>query len=507
MGFELIAAVDLGSNSFRLQIGRVLDGQIYPLDALKEPVRLASGLGADRRLDQHTQERALAALARFGERLRSFAPPNVRAVATNTLRVARNAEQFLPQAERALGFPIDIIAGSEEARLIYLGAIHALPPAAHRRLVVDIGGGSTEFIIGQGEQTERLSSLGIGCVSHTRQFFADGRIDRKRLRAARLAAAGKVEHIAHLYRAHGWSETVGTSGTARAIADLLENNRLNPASAGGISRLGLERLQALLNKAGSAADLGLAGLRADRIPVLAGGVAIMAAVFETLEIEQMAYSDGALRLGVLYDLLGRSLHQDMRAATVEQFVRRYQIDQRQAARVRETALQLLVQPDGSLAAGDEDALFLAWAAQLHEIGISIAHSEYHKHGAYIVTFADMPGFARKEQARLALLVLGHRGKPEKITGLPAGDVNWRLLVALRLAVILRRRRDASPLPPCRLRIKPRGGFVFEIERGWLAAHPLSALALDEEAAAFARIGKSLRIKPLKIVGPVAERVE
>ncbi|MDX9706017.1 MAG: exopolyphosphatase [Azospira sp.] len=502
MGYELIAAVDLGSNSVRLQIGRVHDDQIYPLDAIKEPVRLASGLTPGKCLDHDSQQRTLQALSRFGERLRGFDPEAVRAVATNALRVAKNAMDFLPLAEQALGFPIEIIAGREEARLIYLGAVHSLPSAQHKRLVVDIGGGSTEFIIGRRLEPQLMESLFMGCVSYTQRFFPDGRIDRKRLREAKTAAASEIQHIAHEYRRHGWREAVGSSGTARALADLLELNRLNPGGVAGLTRAGLDRLQLLLLKAGSVPDLGLAGLRADRIPVLPGGFAIMCAVFEALDLEHMTYADGALRLGVLYDLLGRFHHQDMRDVTVTQFVRRYQVDARQAERVERTALAILKQIDASAGVPaapeqESDAGFLGWAAKLHEVGISVAHSGYHKHGAYILTFADMPGFSKKDQARLALLVLGHRGKLDKLTGLPPADGNWRLLFALRLAVLLHRSRDGVPLPAFRAR--PQGeGFALELAEGWLDAHPLTAVALEEETAFWGRVGKPLRIKQRKL---------
>ncbi|MGE5946891.1 MAG: exopolyphosphatase, partial [Betaproteobacteria bacterium] len=325
MNYETVAAVDLGSNSFRLQVGRVVDDQIYPLDSLKEPVRLASGLGADKSLDAASQARALGALRRFGERLGGLDPGAVRAVATNTLRVAKNAPLFLPQAEAALGFPIEVIAGREEARLIYIGASHSLPSAAHKRLVVDIGGGSTEFIIGKRHEPQLMESLYMGCVSYTLRYFPDRRIDKKRLREAQVAAAKEIELIAHDYQRLGWKEAIGSSGTARAIADVLELNHMNPNGESGISSQGLNKLCALLVKAGSAEALDLPGVRSDRLPVLPGGIAIMSAIFEELGIEHMSYADGALRLGVLYDLLGRFHHHDMRDATVAQFRRRYQV--------------------------------------------------------------------------------------------------------------------------------------------------------------------------------------
>ena len=494
MGYEQIAAVDLGSNSFRLQIGRVVDDQIYPLDTLKESVRLASGLTFEKQLDAPAQQRALDALRRFGERLRGFAPDAVRCVATNTLRVAKNARAFLPLAETALGFPIEVIAGREEARLIYVGAAHALPSSEHKRLVVDIGGGSTEFIIGRKHDPIVLESLFMGCVSYSQRHFPDGRVDRKRFSSAVLAAAREVQSIAQDYRRVGWTLAAASSGTARAIADLLDANGLNPPGVIGISREGLGRLQALLIRAGGVENLKLAGLRADRIPVLPGGMAIMAAVFAELDIGHMIYSDGALRLGVLYDLLGRFHHHDMRNATVSQFMRRYQVDTRQAARVERTALALL----GQLLAVDAvehegNVRFLRWAVALHEIGISIAHGGLHKHGAYIVSFADMPGFSKQDQDRLAWLLLGQRGKLEKLAPLPGSDVSCLLVLCLRLAVLLHRSRDEVPLPPISLR-RTALGFIVEVAGSWLHDNPLSAAALADESLSWSRIGVTLRIK-------------
>ena len=500
MIYETVAAVDLGSNSFRLQVGRVVDDQIYTLDSLKESVRLASGLTADKRLDEESQARALDALRLFGERMGGLDRGAVRAVATNTLRVAKNAAEFLPLAEEALGFPIEIIAGREEARLIYIGASHSLPMSAQKRLVVDIGGGSTEFIIGKRHEPQLMESLYMGCVSYTLRFFPDRRIDRKRLRDAQIAAAKEIELIAHDYRRMGWKEAVGSSGTARAIADILEMNGMNPNGESGISRAGLDKLCAMLVKAGSAEALDIPGIRSDRLPVLPGGIAIMSAVFEELGIERMSYADGALRLGVLYDLLGRFHHHDMRDSTVAQFRRRYQIEADQAERVEATALSALTQlSEGS--PSESDVQFLSWATRLHEIGISVAHNAYHKHGAYILTYADMPGFSKKDQTRLALLVLGHRGKLEKLGALPSVDSAWRLIFCLRLAVLLHRTRDDRALPAWRA-TATANGFQLELPADWLQANPWTAAALGEEAAVWKQTGRDYLVKsraPRKIV--------
>jgi len=492
MIYETVAAVDLGSNSFRLQVGRVVDDQIYTLDSLKESVRLASGLMADKRLDPASQARALEALRRFGERLGGLDKGAVRAVATNTLRVAKNADEFLPLAEEALGFPIEVIAGREEARLIYIGASHSLPTSAQKRLVVDIGGGSTEFIIGKRHDPLLMESLYMGCVSYTLRFFPDRKIDKKRLRDAQIAAAKEIELIAHDYRRMGWKEAIGSSGSARAIADILEMNRLNQNGDSGISRTGLDRLCSMLLKAGSAEALDIPGIKSDRLPVLPGGVAIMSAIFEELAIEHMNYADGALRLGVLYDLLGRFHHHDMRDSTVAQFIRRYQVEADQAERVEATALSALTQlTEGS--PSEADVQFLSWATRLHEIGISVAHNAYHKHGAYILTYADMPGFSKKDQARLAMLVLGHRGKLEKLGAVAAVDSAWRLIFCMRLAVLLHRTRDDRALPAWRA-TATASGFQLDLPAEWLQANPWTAAALGEEAAVWKQIGREYLVK-------------
>ena len=320
---EHVAAVDMGSNSFRLQVGRIVGNQIYPLDGLKETVRLAAGLTPDKTLDAASQQRALDALSRFGERLRDFAPDAVRAVATNTLRVAKNGPQFLVQAEAALGFPIEIIAGREEARLIYLGVAHTLPNPRIRHLVVDIGGGSTEFIIGQNIEPIRLESLYMGCVSFSLRFFPDGRVSKRSMKDAELAARRELQTITQAYHETGWQEAVGSSGTAKAIRDILELNRF---ADGSITHDGLERLRTRLVMAGDPANAGLQGMRPDRVPVIAGGVAIMSAVFKEFGLERMTFSEGALRLGVLYDLIGRYHHEDLREATVSRFMQRYEVE-------------------------------------------------------------------------------------------------------------------------------------------------------------------------------------
>ncbi|MGI9025467.1 MAG: exopolyphosphatase [Burkholderiaceae bacterium] len=486
---ELLAAVDLGSNSFRLLIGRVVKTpagtQVYPLDSLKETVRLASGLTREKRLDAESQQRALLALERFGERLRSFAPNSVRAVATNTLRVAKNARDFLLRAEDALGFPIEVIAGREEARLIYTGVVNTTPISPGRTLVVDIGGGSTEFIIGEGHEPRLMESLFMGCVSYSLKFFPGGEIDKHNLKEAELAAQKELEVIARAYLDAGWQYAIGSSGTARALGEILVQNGL---ATEGITREGLAALRELMLKAGHADRMKLEALKPDRIPVLPGGFAIMSAVFKMLDLERVDVSDGALRQGVLYDLLGRSEHHDMRDATIEQFTQRYGVDRAQSRRVGKLAVDLLRQ----IVKGDDEASVeiahrLQWAAMLHEIGLSISHAAYHKHSAYILSNADMPGFSKMDQAKVALLALGHAGKLSKLEGMVDDPTEWLAVLCLRIAVLVHRRRIDLDVSRLALKVTARG-YALRADAGWLSDHPLTEFSLRQEIGEWAKLG-------------------
>ena len=379
----------MGSNSFRLEVGRVEGDQIYRLDTWRETLRLGAGIDDRGNLTPDARRAALACLARFAERLRGLSPAAVRAVATNTLRIARNAATFVPQAERALGFPIDIITGHEEARLIYIGVAHVLPASPEPRLVIDIGGGSTEFIIGRGLEPERLDSLKVGCVGMTRRFFADGALTATAFAAAETHARAEVEAIAREFHREHWREAYASSGTALALAEILEQNGM---SAGGITPGGLARLRKRMIGAGHVHRLRLAALKPERAPVLAGGLAVMSAALAELDVPRINPVGGALRLGVLYDLLGRRVDRDARVATVEQFQSRYRVDRDHAQRIAAMAVALYRRAHD---APDADAAQrLEWAALLHETGFSVSHTGFHKHGAYIVQNADMPGFPR-----------------------------------------------------------------------------------------------------------------
>lgn len=489
MTSKLLAAVDLGSNSFRLLIGRVDTdaggARIYPVDRMKETVRLAAGLSAQKVLDDDAVDRAIEVLKRFAERLRSFHPEQVRAVATNTFRVAKNVSTFLPRAEEALGFPIEVIAGREEARLIFSGVAHSLPPSETNRLVIDIGGGSTEFIVGQGFEPTLMESLYMGCVSYSRQFFPNGTIDAYAMKQAELAARKELEVIGKTYRKAGWAEVYGSSGTAKALAGIIMASGF---AAQGITRPGLRKLRDTLVRHERVERAGLEGIRPDRYAVLPGGLAIMSAAFEELGLEQMEVADGALRLGVLYDLVGREAAYDKRADTVAQFMRRYDVDTGQARRVAERSLAYFGDLiGGRTALRSQLEPYLRWAADLHEIGLSISHNSYHKHTAYICENADMPGFSKKEQKLLAALVLGHTGKLPKVGELLRDPDLWQAVLALRLSALLSRRRDDAGDPP--LTVSARGqSIVVKMPRDWLAAHPLTEFALQQEAAEWRKLG-------------------
>jgi exopolyphosphatase/guanosine-5'-triphosphate,3'-diphosphate pyrophosphatase len=482
--YETLAAVDLGSNSFRLEVARVVGDQLYPLDSLKETVRLAGGLGDDKVLDGATQARALACLHRFGERLCGLSPAAIRCVGTSALRIAKNAEEFIPKAEIALGHPIEIVAGREEARLIYLGVAHSLPASPDRRLVVDVGGGSTEFIIGHGLKPHERESLHMGCVNFSKRFFAGGVIDKSTLKAAETTARVEVERIAKAFSRDSWQQAIGSSGTARALREILEQNGW---AARGITADGLAQLRSQLIRAGHVDALDLPGLSRDRRPVIAGGFAIMAGLFAELEIEQMDVAETAMREGILYDLLGRFHRQDMREATVDEFMRRYHIDPQQATRVKRVALKLLAASGGQ---DESDVLFLDWAARLHEIGLSVSHGGYHRHSGYILENADMPGFSRTEQARLALLARAQRGALLKLPAFAAGEVSdsdRQLVWLLRQAVILCRSRAEPSLPDVKVEVSNKR-IRLALPEEWLERRPLTQRALEDEALHWHAVG-------------------
>jgi exopolyphosphatase / guanosine-5'-triphosphate,3'-diphosphate pyrophosphatase len=490
--YSTLAAVDLGSNSFHLQVARVAGDQIYPLDALRAPLRIGAGLTPDKRLDEPAQQRAIDCLRHFGERLRGFDRHAVRAVGTNTLRVAKNAHAFLKNAEAALGFPIEVVAGREEARLIYLGVSHSLPLSSERRLVVDIGGGSTELIIGRGHKPLRLESLYIGCVSLSIRYFPDGKVTKTAMKEAEDAARIELQPIIVSHARGNWDHAVGSSGTARGLAEICQ---INGFGDGSLTSESLDQLRAHMVKAGNMARLELAGLREDRLPVLPGGLAIMSAVLAELKIPRMAIASGAMRQGILYDLLGRFHHRDMRDMAASQLMQRYHVDAQQARRVGVLAATLYESFCGDSAPEERMPRLIARAAKLHEIGISVAYSGYNRHSAYIIQNADMPGFSKAEQFELGLLVLAHRRSLKKVLPQIDGNVDWQAVMALRLAALMHRSRNDAPLPEISARAKGRI-FRVKVDRAWLENNPLTVSALRQEVVEWDAIGFGLEIKAL-----------
>lgn len=491
---ELLAAIDMGSNSFHLAIARLDHGEVRKVASMSEKVQLAAGLDEDNYLSEAAQQRGLDCLSRFVGRLGSVSPARLRIVATNALRQAENSREFMLKAAKILPKPIEIIAGREEARLIYLGVSHTMANGG-RRLVVDIGGGSTEFIIGEEFEPIHTESLQMGCVAYTKAFFADGAITTKAFDKAVAAAKKEVNAIAATYKATGWDTVVGSSGTIKACRQIMVNMGLSDRQE-NITVSGLHKLKERLLKFEHISDIDFDGLRDDRRAVLPAGMAILFALFEALALETMSYSDGALREGVMYDLLGRFRHEDVRDRSVQAMMSRYHADARQAERVVNTAKELFDGVAKALDLDEESGDLLRRAAYLHEIGLAISHGGYHRHGAYLLQHSDVPGFSQIDQIRLSQLVAHHRrklkgdAKEEVIRA--GGETLVHLCLILRLAVLLHHGRSDQLLPALTLKVPTAGEWVLtlnEDSQQW----PLLLSDLHDEQQQFANWGVHLTI--------------
>ena len=489
---DLLAAVDLGTNSFHMVVAQCVLGQLRVVDRLRETVRLGEGLDAAGGLASPVLERALDCLARFGQRIAALEPHHVRAVATNAVRRLRDPEAFLLPAEARLGHGIDVISGREEARLIYLGVAHAEPPReGQKRLVIDIGGGSTECIIGRGFTPLERESLQVGCIASTRRFFPDGKLSPRRWQTALTEITAEFQQFAATYRGLGWDEAIGTSGTNRAIANICMALKLGK---GAITRKALVQLRERMLRFDRIEAISLPALSDDRRPIFAGGVLVLEAVFSALDLQRMQVSSAALREGVLYDLLGRGGGDDPREASVAALMQRYGVDATQAARVEATALGLFDQVAVDWQLSAEDRLMLAWASRLHELGLAIAHSGYHTHGAYVLENSDIAGFSRQGQACLAALV---RTQRRKVSRSAFDAIPDRLLSSvrrsaalLRLAVLLNRSRTGEAVAGLRLRAVA-DDLAVTVDGSWLRAHPL--LRADLESASGDMRGLEIRL--------------
>ena len=492
---EIVAAVDLGSNSFHMIVARVQGGQLQIIDAIKEMVRLASGITPEHGIDATTAERALDCLRRFGQRLGSMHADYVRAVGTNALRRASRGLDFLNAAEEALGYPIEIISGMEEARLIYKGVCHCMQNREQKSLVVDIGGGSTELIIGHNKQPEIMESLHIGCVGMSMRFFENGKVSAERFSRAGIAADQEFEPIARSFKQTGWDIAVGSSGTIRCLADNIAGLKL---SNGPITLDALYALRDILLRAEHVDKINLALVPQERAAVLPGGLAVLISAFESLKIGEMLTSDCALREGLLYELIGTDEKLDMHNHTVSNLSTRYHVDMQHASRVESTVVHFYDQVAEQWRlnqAGSKSTL--RWAALLHELGLAISHSRYQLHGAYLIEHSDLPGFNRQEQAEVASVIRLHRRKLQQPFierhPFPRQSVLLRLVLILRLAVVLHRSRSEQALPAIKLEVyQQRYRLVFP--DNWLAQHPLTKADLKQEAEYVKSVGYRLEFQ-------------
>ena len=491
---DLLAALDLGSNSFHMVVARHTLGQLRIVDRLRESVRMAEGLDGKGGLAPAVRQRALECLSRFGQRIADIPPQRVRAVATNTVRALSSPQAFLMPAETALGNAIEVVSGREEARLVYLGVAHAQPPRpGQTRLVIDIGGGSTECIIGSGFDARERESLQAGCVATTRRFFASGKLGKKKWKEAAIEVEAEFQQFAARYRNVGWNEVLGSSGTIKAIGELCAGLKL---TKGAITADALLQVRDRLLDAGEIARIDLPGLSDERKPVIAGGVLVLEAAFDVLGLERMQVSKAALREGVLYDMLGRGSGDDPRQESVEALMRRYGVDAAQATRVLATALRLFDQVARAWALDDDARQLLAWAAMLHEVGLVIAHSQYQVHGHYLLANSDIAGFSQQDQRFLAALVRTHRrgipksafdALPDRL--LPAAK---RCAALLRLAVLFNRSQESAPMPE--LRLDADGAELrLSLPRPWLEQRPLLRADLLGEPDDMAGLG--IRLQP------------
>ncbi|WP_407070181.1 exopolyphosphatase [Marinobacter sp.] len=484
---DLLASIDMGSNSFHMVVARLVHGEIRTVEKMGEKVQLGDGLDEHNNLTEEAQQRGLDCLRRFAQRLQGTPPEGVQIVGTNALRVARNAQEFIDKAEDVLGYPVEVIAGREEARLIYLGVSHTLSDDEGRRLVIDIGGGSTEFIIGERFEPQELNSMHMGCVSFRNLYFPDGKITRKLMDRAVLHAEQELQSIWRRYRKVGWQSAVGSSGSIKAISNILASLKLTD---GTITRAAMDELRIRLVDMGNVEKLSELGVREDRQSIFPAGFAILYAAFRALDIQEMAFADGALREGLLYDIVGRIQHEDVRERTIAALQERYHVDQAHGAAVEQTALAAWEQTAnqwGLFTPADED--LLRWACRLHEIGLTISHSQYHKHGAYLLHYSDLPGFTQQFQRDLATLVRGHRRKfsPSVFEGTdPEEKARLRYLcVLLRLAVVIQHSRNLEPAPEFILKAE-ENKLTITFPEGWLDERPLTLADLKNEQDYLAR---------------------
>ncbi|MCE4536241.1 Ppx/GppA family phosphatase [Pelomonas sp. P7] len=481
---QIWASIDIGSNSFRLELARLAGDRYQRISYTKESVRLGAGLDAQGMLTEAAMQRGLACLKGFGEQLAGLPRERIRAVATQTLREARNRNAFLARAEAVLGHPVEVISGREEARLIYAG-VARLQPSDKPRLVIDIGGRSTEMILGKGRKPMLAESFGVGSVGLSLRFFADGRYTAEAFRAAQVAAGAELEEALTLFRPELWQEALGSSGTVGAVSQILA---ASGETDGRITPDALRWCIARCLEAGSQDKLMLPGLKEDRRPVVAGGLCILYTLLTQFGIAELLPTKGALRQGVIFDLAERlrpSGPRDPRAGSVAELQRRFGVDTAQAERVAAQAERLYRQ----LGARPSPELLreLRWAAALHEMGMLVSHHDHHRHSAYLIAHVDAPGFSTNQLQRLGTLALGQRGGLRKVESQLADPSLLDQLLALRLAVILCHARTPSvERGPDLVRHGRR--LTLRCPANWGATQARTRFLLREEAEAWGRTG-------------------
>jgi len=483
-----LAAIDMGSNSFRLEIALLQGGQYKRQTYLKETVRLGAGLDGENMLTEAAMERGLECLRRFALRLHGFDPQRVRAVATQTLREARNRDAFLQRAQEALGFAIEVISGREEARLIFAG-VARLQASSAQRLVIDIGGRSTEMILGRGLKPEVAESFQVGSVGLSLRFFPDGRFTPEAFRAAQVAAGAELEEALTLFKPSMWKQALGSSGTVGAVSQILAASGMTD---GRITPNALRWCMDECLKAGHVDKLKLPGLKDDRRAVVGGGLCILYTLLTQFGIGELMPAKGALRQGVIFDLAerlgassGDAPRLDMREASVLALQQRFGVDTAQATRVQAIAATLhrRLQPR----APREIQRELSWAAALHEIGMMVSHHDHHRHSAYLLSHVDAPGFSQSQLRRLGELALGQRGGLRKLESHFGDESLLNQIMALRLAVILCHARTDIDIRALRL-LRTGNRVEMKLPRRWLTEQPRTLFLLREEAQAWQRAG-------------------
>ncbi|MGB1270638.1 MAG: exopolyphosphatase [Endozoicomonas sp.] len=492
VGLPLVVAIDLGSNSFHMIVARVEQGEIRPVERLGEKVQLAAGLNENDELSEAAMERGIKCLRQFAQYLTGTQIQAVRVVGTNALRKARNSDRFVEKAQEILGYPVEVIAGREEARLIYLGVAQTQSDDNERRLVMDIGGGSTEFVIGERFEPRLMESLHMGCVVFTERFFDSGKLTPERLQSAYYAARLELLNIEKAYTSLGWVDAVGSSGSIRAVSNILQTMGESEV----VTRDSLEMLKQKVLKFSHIQRVRFPGLKSDRHAIFPAGLAILMAGFDALNIDRMRFSEGALREGVLHDMLGRDSHENVRERTINALMVRYHVDQQQARRIADHASCCFTQVADDWELAEADRELLSWAARVCQIGMDISHIQYHRHGAYLVDHSDLMGFSKREQKQLALLVRGHRRSLSRtlLSDWPKTESKRlkRLIILLRVANVLSHGRDDQAMPEYVMEVSGvRVSLYFP--DGWIEQHPLTVADFDAECSYLAKVGYKLMV--------------